>query len=64
MRAFCLAARRTNAVMTGLVPVIHVVELPPFFSSAGNGAAAPLPASLGRFLGLGDVDARDKPHMR
>jgi hypothetical protein len=30
---------RTNAVMTGLVPVIHVVTLPERFRLAGNGAA-------------------------
>jgi hypothetical protein len=30
---------RTNAVTTGLVPVIHVVKLPETFRSAGSGAA-------------------------
>jgi hypothetical protein len=33
------ARLRTNAVMTGLVPVIHVVQLPKTFRSAGSGAA-------------------------
>ena len=30
---------RINAVMTGLVPVTHVGELPETFRSAGSGAA-------------------------
>ena len=34
-----VAKIRTNAVMTGLVPVIHVVKLPETFRSAGSGAA-------------------------
>jgi hypothetical protein len=32
-------AVRANAVMTGLVPVIHVVELSDNFKSSGRGAA-------------------------
>jgi hypothetical protein len=33
------ARLRNNAVMTGLVPVIHVVQLPKAFRSTGSGAA-------------------------